>query len=151
VPVQQTNQSPTPVREDQAMKQYRVLFGAYVRMYAEHNVEAENDETARRLAIEEFKLRSGEFQWFDADYDNLAFPSICSMQSVDPPGDVLEGYDVPLTPKDTLQYAADKMLEALEFVSMTFADIEASKRKGYYADCPKVVAEAIAQATAVQE
>jgi hypothetical protein len=64
---------------------------------------------------------------------------------------MLEGYDFPVTPKDALQYAADKMLEALEFVSMTFADIEASKSKGYYADCPKVVAEAITQATAVQE
>jgi hypothetical protein len=133
------------------MSQYRVLFGAYVRMYAEHTVEAENDEAARKLAIEEFKLRSAEFQWFDADYDNLALPSICNMQIDDPPGDVLEGYDFPVTPKDALQYAADKMLEALEFVSMTFADIEASKRKGYYIDYPKVVAEAVAQATAVQE
>jgi hypothetical protein len=34
---------------------------------------------------------------------------------------------------------------------MTFADIEASKRKGYYTDCPKVVAEAIAAATFIKE
>ena len=40
------------------------------------------------------------------------------------------------------------MLEALEFVAMTFADIEASKRKGYYTECPKIVADAIAKATA---
>lgn len=43
--------------------------------------------------------------------------------------------------------AAPELLKALEFVSMTFADIEASKRKGYYTECPKTVAAAIAKAT----
>lgn len=45
-----------------------------------------------------------------------------------------------------LRLAARDLLEALEFVSMTFADIEASKRKGYYTECPKIVAAAIAKA-----
>jgi hypothetical protein len=45
-----------------------------------------------------------------------------------------------------LRLAAPEMLEALEFVDMTFADIEASKRKGYYTECPKIVAAAIARA-----
>jgi len=44
--------------------------------------------------------------------------------------------------------AAPDMLEALEFVGMTFADMEASKRKGYYTECPKIVAAAITKATA---
>lgn len=39
------------------------------------------------------------------------------------------------------------MLEALEFVQMTFADMEASKRKGYYTECPQIVSAAIAKAT----
>jgi len=43
--------------------------------------------------------------------------------------------------------AAPDMLAALEFVSMTFADIEASKRKGYYTECPKIVAAVITKAT----
>lgn len=43
------------------------------------------------------------------------------------------------------------MLEALEFVRMTFADIEASKRKGYFTQCSKIVAEAIAEATVITE
>jgi hypothetical protein len=71
------------------------------------------------------------------------------MQNNDTNEDVLEGYDFPITPTDARQYAADKMLEALEFVRMTFADIEASKRKGYYTECPKIVAAAIAAATAL--
>jgi hypothetical protein len=129
------------------MKQYRVVFGAYVRMYADYSVHAKTNEAARKLAIEEFKARSHELQWLDPNYDNLALPSIVSMQIDDPPGDVLEGYDFSITSKDVRQYAADKMLEALEFVRMTFADIEASKRKGYYTECPKIVAEAIAEAT----
>jgi hypothetical protein len=45
-----------------------------------------------------------------------------------------------------LMAAAPDMLDALEFVCMTFADMEASKRKGYYTDCPKIVATAIAKA-----
>jgi hypothetical protein len=129
------------------MKRYRIVFGAYVRMYADHTVHAQNDEAARELAIEEFKARADELQWLDPNYDNLALPSIVSIQIDDPPGDILEGYDFPVTPSDARQYAADKMLKALEFVRMTFADIEASKRKGYYAECPKIVAEAIAEAT----
>lgn len=131
------------------MKQYRVLFGAYVRMYADHTVHAENEKAARKLAIEEFKARVQDIVWYDAQYDNLALPSIVSMQDDDTNEDVLEGYDFPVTPSDARQYAADKMLEALEFVRMTFADIEASKRKGYYTQCPKIVAEAIAEATAI--
>lgn len=132
------------------MPEYRIVFGAYVRMYADHTVETENDEAARQLAIQEFKTRSAQLQWFDADYTNLALPSICSMQRDDPPGDVLEGHDFPVTPEDARQYAANKMLEALEFVRMTFADIEAAKRKGYYSDCPRVVVDAINEATAFE-
>jgi len=40
------------------------------------------------------------------------------------------------------------LIEALEYVAMTFADIAASKRKGYYENCPKIVSAAIAKATA---
>jgi hypothetical protein len=38
------------------------------------------------------------------------------------------------------------LVAALEFVRMTFADMETSKRKGYYTECPKIVAAAIAKA-----
>jgi hypothetical protein len=55
----------------------------------------------------------------------------------------------PATPRDkALMIAAPEMRDALEFVAMTFADIEASKRKGYYTECPKIVSTAIAKATA---
>ena len=131
------------------MKQYRIVYGAFVRMYADHTIEAESDEAARKLAIEEFKAKGGDLQWTDAQYDNLALPSIVSLVAVDPPGDVLEGHDFSATPADARQYAADAMLQALEFVRMTFADIEASKRKGYFTECPEIVAKAIAEATAV--
>jgi hypothetical protein len=131
------------------MKEYHVIYGAFVRMYADHSIEAENDEAARKLAIEEFKTKGADLPWTDANFDNLALPSIVNLVAVDPPGDVLEGHDFPATPADARQYAADTMLAALEFVRMTFADIEASKRKGYFAECPKIVAKAIAEATAV--
>jgi hypothetical protein len=131
------------------MKQYRVLFGAYVRMYADHTVLAENSEAARQRAIEEFRAKVQDMDWCDPQYDNLAFPSIVSLQDNDTNEDVVDGYDFALTPSDARQYAADKMLQALEFVQMTFADIEASKRKGYYTECPKIVAAAIAEATAL--
>jgi hypothetical protein len=131
------------------MNKYRVLFGAYVRMYAERTVDAEDDQAARKQAIEEFKAGVQDITWFDPQEDNLALPSIVSMQNNDTNEDVLEGYDFAVTPTDARQYAADTMLEALEFVRMTFADIEASKRKGYYTQCPKIVAEAIAEATAL--
>jgi hypothetical protein len=133
------------------MNQYRVLFGAYVRMYAEQVIEAEHNEAALRQAIEEFKSRGAELQWFDADDDNLALPSIVTMQNDETRDDVLEGHDFPITPADARQYAAGKMLEALEFVRMIFADIEASKRKGYFTQCPEVVAQAIAEATVIKE
>ena len=131
------------------MKEYRIAYGAFVRMYADHTIEAESDEAARLLAIEEFKAKGADLQWTDAQYDNLALPSIVSLAAVDPLGDVLEGHDFSATPADARQYAADAMLQALEFVRMTFADIEASKRKGYFTECPEIVAKAIAEATAV--
>jgi hypothetical protein len=131
------------------MKEYRIVYGAFIRMYADHAIEAENDEVARKLAIDEFKAKGADLQWTDAQYDNLALPSIVSLAAVDPLGDVLEGHDFSATPADARQYAADAMLQALEFVRMTFADIEASKRKGYFSECPKIVVKAIAEATAV--
>jgi hypothetical protein len=133
------------------MKEYCIVYGAYVRMYADHTIEAENDEAARQAAIEEFKANAADLQWSDANYDNLALPSIVNLVAVDPPSDVLEGHDFPITPADARQYAADKMLEALEFVRMTFADIEASKRKGYYRQCPEIVDQAIAAATVIKD
>ena len=98
------------------------------------------------MAIEEFKARNDELDWYDAQYDNIAQPSIVSIQDTETNGTVLEGFDFPITATDARGYASGKMLEALEFVRMTFADIEASKRKGYYARCPKIVDEAIAEA-----
>jgi hypothetical protein len=95
------------------MSTYRIVFGAYVRMYVQHIIEADDHEAALKRAIEEFDLHSAEFQWIDANYDNLALPSICSVQTDDPPGDVLEGYDFSATPSDARQYAADKLLSAL--------------------------------------
>jgi hypothetical protein len=133
------------------MPRYHVTFGAYVRMYADHFIDADNDDAARTRAIEDFKSHRQEFQWLDPNYDNLALPSIVTIQSDDAQEDILQGYDFSATPEDARQYAAHKMLEALEFVRMTFADIEASKRKGYYTQCPKIVAEAIAAATLIKQ
>jgi hypothetical protein len=82
------------------MNQYRVLFGAYVRMYAEHIIDAEDDQAARKQAIKEFKARVLDITWCDPQYDNLALPSIVSMQNNDTNEDVLEGYDFPITPTD---------------------------------------------------
>ena len=96
------------------MKQYRVVFGAYVRSYAGHFVYAESDDSGRQQAIDDFKARGAELQWLDADYGNLALPSIVSLQCDDPPGDVLEGFDFPVTSDDARQYAAAKLLAALE-------------------------------------
>jgi hypothetical protein len=96
------------------MKQYRVLFGTYVRMYADHTIEAENDEAARQVAIEEFKARNDELDWYDAQYDNIAQPSIVSIEDVETKDIVLEGFDFPATTADAREYAAEKLLIALE-------------------------------------
>jgi hypothetical protein len=117
------------------MKEYRILYGAYVRMYADHTVLAENNDAARQLAIEEFKTRAPELQWVDPNYDNLALPSICCMQIRERygagafSGPVLEGYDFPITAADSRRYGAEKMLATLEFVRMTFSDLEAANAK----------------------
>ena len=131
------------------MSRYHITCGAYVRMYADYFIDADNDDAARTRAIEDFKSHSQEFQWLDPNYDNLALPSIVSIQTDDAREDVLQGYDFSVTDDDARQYAAYKMLQALEFVRMMFADIEASKCKRYYTQCPKIVAEAIAEATTI--
>jgi hypothetical protein len=45
--------------------------------------------------------------------------------------------------------AVPEMLEALVFARMTFADIEVSKRKGYFTEAPKIIAAAIDKAKAI--
>ena len=54
------------------MKQYRIVFGAFIRCTQTIPSEAENDDAARQKAIEEFKARSPELHWLDPNYDNLA-------------------------------------------------------------------------------
>ena len=96
------------------MKQYRVLYGAFIRMYADYTIEAENDETARQVAIREFKAKNEELDWYDAQYDNIAQPSIVSIQDTETNGTVLEGFDFPITATDAREYAADKLLATLQ-------------------------------------
>src|SRR6516165_543890 len=60
--------------------------------------------------------------------------------------DEIEITEAETTANARLIAAAPDMRAALEFVGMTFADIEASKRKGYYTECPKIVAAALAKA-----
>lgn len=129
------------------MPHYHVVFGAFVRMYADHAVEADTDDAARARAIADFRAGAADFAWLDANYDNLALPSIVTLQRTDPPADIIEHHDFALTSADARQYAADKMLVALEFVQMTLADLETSKCKGYLIRCRKLVGEALAQAT----
>jgi len=86
--------------------------------------------------------------WKVKDYYSIIFPddgSDIAKVSLRPDnrGDYLES-----VANAHLIAAAPEMLDALEFVAMTFADIEASERKGYFAECPKIVSAAIAKATA---
>lgn len=96
------------------MPYYHVTYGSFIRMYADHFIDADNDDAARTRAIEDFKSHSQEFQWLDPNYDNLALPSIVSIQTDDAREDVLLGYDFSVTPADARQYAANKLLAALE-------------------------------------
>src|ERR1700761_7154861 len=97
-------------------------------MYADWTIEAEDDETARKLAIEQFKAKNGELDWYDAKYDNIAQPSIVSIQNNETNGPVLEGFDFPITATDAREYAADKLLDALKDLLPVIED-EIDQRK----------------------
>jgi hypothetical protein len=138
------------------MKEYRIVYGAFVRMYADHTIEAESDEAAHKLAIEEFKAKGEDLHWTDANYNNLALPSIVTLETADLPGDVLEGHDFSVTPADARQYAAEKLLEALLNI-MPEIEREIDRRKNtggdeYWIELDRIAAAAraaIAEATAV--
>lgn len=134
------------------MNQYHVVFGAYVRMYAEHIIHAEDDETARKKAIQDFRCRSAEYQWLDANYDNLALPSIVSIQLDDPLGDILEGYDFTITPADARQYAAEKLLNALlDLMPDIESDIDQRQHSGNDEDWIKLARKAAIAQAAIAE
>ena len=140
------------------MKQYRVLFGTYVRMYADHTIEAENDETALQVAIEEFKAKNDELDWYDAQYDNIAQPSIVSIQDAETNGTVLEGFDFPITASDAREYASDKLLDALKDLLPVIEDeIDQRKHSGDDEDWIELdrkaagARAAIAEATAIKD
>jgi len=138
------------------MKQYRVLFGCYVRMYADWAIEAEDDETARKLAIEQFKANNDEMDWYDAQFDNIAQPSIVSIQDTETNGTVLEGFDFPITAADAREYAADKLLAALQNL-MPDIESEIDHRQNNdkeWIELDRKAAEAraaIAEATAIKD
>jgi hypothetical protein len=140
------------------MKQYRVLYGSFVRMYADHTIEAENDETARQVAIREFKAKNDELDWYDAQYDNIAQPSIVSIQDTETNGTVLEGFDFPITATDAREYAADKLLAALQnLMPDIVSEIDQRKHGGNDEDWIELdrkaadARAAIAEATVIKE
>jgi hypothetical protein len=140
------------------MKQYRVLYGSFVRMYADHTIEAENDETARQVAIREFKAKNDELDWYDAQYDNIAQPSIVSIQDTETNGTVLEGFDFPITATDAREYAADKLLAALQNLMPDIeSEIDQRKHGGNDEDWIELdrkaadARAAIAEATVIKE
>jgi hypothetical protein len=83
-------------------------------MYADWTIEAKDSETARKLAIEQFKAKNDEMDWYDPQFDNIAQPSIVSIEDAETNGTVLEGFDFPATAADAREYAADKLLAALQ-------------------------------------
>jgi hypothetical protein len=140
------------------MKQYRVLFGAYIRMYADHTIEAENEEVARQVAIQEFKAKNDELDWYDAQYDNIAQPSIVSIQDTETNSTVLEGFDFPITAADAHEYAADKLLAALQNLMPDIeSEIDQRKHSGIdeeWIELDRKAANAraaIAEATAIKD
>jgi hypothetical protein len=152
------NHRPTPDREEFAMKQYRVLFGCYVRMYADWTIEAEDSETARKLAIEQFKANNDEMDWYDAQFDNIAQPSIVSIQDIETNETVLEGFDFPITAADAREYAADKLLAALQnLMPDIVSEIDQRKHGGNDEDWIELdrkaadARAAIAEATVIKE
>lgn len=109
------------------MKKYNVTYGAFVRGYAQAEFEAENDAAAKTKAIEVFKTDNGDdgLDWTDFDYENLAQPSIVSLQSEEK--DVLEGHDFATNKDDARDYASREMLEMLKRIA---SFIEVMKRSG---------------------
>ena len=140
------------------MKQYHVLYGAFVRMYADHTVWADSDNAARQEAIEDFKARGHELQWLEVDNGNLALPSIVNMQTGDPARDVLVGHDFSITPADARQYAAAKLLAALEnlmpHIESEIAQRQSSGNNEEWIELGRKAAAAraaIAEATAIKD
>jgi hypothetical protein len=138
------------------MKTYRILFGGFVRMYADSIIEAENDEAARQAAIQEFKARNDELDWYDAQYDNIAQPSIVSIEDAETKDTILEGFDFPATAADAREYAADKLLAALQNL-MPDIESEIDHRQNNdkeWIELDRKAAEAraaIAEATAIKD
>ena len=140
------------------MKQYRILYGAFVRMYTDWTIEAEDSETARKLAIEQFKARNDEMDWYDPQYDNIAQPSIVSMKDDETNKDVLEAYDFAITASDARDYAADKLLAALENLMPDIeSEIDQRQQSGIdeeWIELDRKAADAraaIAEATAIKD
>ena len=140
------------------MKTYRILFGGFVRMYADSIIEAENDEAARQAAIQEFKARNDELDWYDAQYDNIAQPSIVSIEDAETKDTILEGFDFPATAADAREYASDKLLAALQNLMPEIeSEIDQRKHSGNDEDWIELdrkaanARAAIAEATAIKD
>lgn len=128
---------------------YNIHYGVSVRAYADTTIETPKRvdmATLKNLAIEHFKENSDSLKLSGYDPDNLAHPSIVDIFPEGETQALIQNEDFAISEEDNLDYAAPKMLEALKFVRMTLADIEASKRKGYIGQCIKLVSEAISKA-----
>jgi hypothetical protein len=96
------------------MNRYSAIFGIYVRMYVDHQFDAVSDEAATAQAIQEFKEHAREFIWIDADYDNLALPSIVGLHELETNRDIAEGHDFAACAADARDLASAELLACLK-------------------------------------
>ena len=96
------------------MTRYNVMYGAYVRAYADHSFDAPDDESAVKQAIASFSGAADALDWTDYDYSNLALPSIVSIAPEGPGTEIVTGLDFAATPQDARDMASSAMFEALQ-------------------------------------
>jgi hypothetical protein len=101
--------------DDTPLKSYSATIGVYVRAYGHIKFEAEGDETATAAAIAVFKDRTQDVFFADFDWNNLAHPSIVSIDDAeDSDRTIAEGVDFALSPEDARDLASADLLTALE-------------------------------------
>jgi hypothetical protein len=107
------------------MQEYTALIGAYVRSYAEIKVEAISDEEVVATAIVKFKVNERDMTFHETDWENIALPSIVSLERLPDHQAVTEGHDFALNETDARDLHARELLDIATLIAEGSADIDA--------------------------
>jgi hypothetical protein len=111
------------------MQEFTATIGAYVRSYATFRFEAKSMKATPAVAIAKYKRDDDDIMFDETDWNNVALPSIVSIERVRDDKLVIEGHDFALNEDDARDLHAQELLNIVRLVAASDNDADGLKER----------------------